>query len=293
MQLRCKRCAADISSQNINIQEAVALCSQCGAVFPFSRFDLTTTGQNTRKVRQPATAESSREGETLLLTLPYYERFGLTGTRLLLVLVLLLTLGIEIGILFLGFAPALLCSIPVLLGMVGLASLESHRKCKIEFSPEFLSSNPESFESSSFSRDDILDIFCEESAESRERFGESKYNIFVLTADRKENLLAAKLPEAQARYATQELRRHHQRHEEIEQLTTDVENALIFHDEAFTLYPEERLQVDIFAESVDDLLKGLVDEPEPVLTPEYYEMLAKLSDVDEDFSTDFWDWDKF
>ncbi len=73
MQLKCPNCSAPILAENINIQEMVAVCSECDHVFEFSRSAVARKAKR-RKLKPPNRVRVYEDDERLELS--YWLVFG-------------------------------------------------------------------------------------------------------------------------------------------------------------------------------------------------------------------------
>ena len=77
MDLNCRRCHKPIAVENINIQQMIAKCGGCGAVFTFGPADASrethSPGGTKATVPRPGSWQVAREGNQLVLTRKWFK----------------------------------------------------------------------------------------------------------------------------------------------------------------------------------------------------------------------------
>ena len=212
MELTCKNCRASITAENINIHEMVAVCHRCNHVFDFSE-DVLTRKAKQRKVKQPENLRIRDNGDWVELS--YSRVLSKEDTVGLMVSVLIL------GVVVFSFlaassddAPAMVLAI---LGSIGTGAaytlvvflgnttrlIIDNKSLMVRFTPLPFPG----YDEKTLPHDQILSVFCEETADSRESGSlQHYYHIWVELADNSRAILLKGLPQDYAFYIAQALK---------------------------------------------------------------------------------------
>lgn len=208
--LHCPECRTVIPPENINVQQTIAVCANCAAVFNFA--DKISTGQKIkrRKIKKPdnmtqTETEHSLKLETLYLQTPGYKMWTRAGILLMGGLYSLMLIGtLSDG----EIVPAILFSVmflPIILWLV--ATLFATQT--VEISNEDLKHEVRwggmPFHQRKMSMDDVLDINLAETMTTAASTAEARYNIYADKYDGRQDMFITNLPEEMAIYTQQTL----------------------------------------------------------------------------------------
>lgn len=209
-QLHCPECTTVVPPANINIQQTIAVCPNCGAVFNFADKVNSTQKIKRRKAKQPdyitkTETDSSVSLQMPLLTTSGYKwgsGIGAVAMFLFWLFVMGATLSdgdtaaaIVFSTLFLPFAVMLLTSFFVRQNIT--ADTE-----KLEHSYH-LGNVP--IYKRAITAADVSDVTVEEMTGTRESVAQARYNVFADKYDGRQEMLINNFPEESAFYAQQVL----------------------------------------------------------------------------------------
>lgn len=246
MQLTCPNCSDLIHAENINVQEMVAVCSNCHTVFPFK----TPEGKDKRrKVKQPRNL-ALRDAETLEMKFRTNWRLGsnqefsgaVVGAGMM-----AFVSSILFGEFFDGEAPLFL-SLGFVLIMIALlyrVALVAYNSTHIEMDDEKITVSRKPLTLLSKHRDISLhgveSIKCEETSLSKEHnYDLPRYHVWAETVDESRRPIVTDVTEEYAYFITQRLqeRLHYDvsRLEESENHHDEFEAELLSQRQVDSLY---------------------------------------------------------
>jgi hypothetical protein len=216
MALHCPNCGAEIPAENINIQKMAALCSACNHVFAFSADSGTGPKHKRRKLKKPKRLSLEGEGDRLEISYlrvldqnAYGALAGIGFAALIFTmgfLAVLLSPDVPKGTLIVPavFMIPLWYIIAVILTTVTRITAD-RESVAIKTGPlPFPNTDAKSLDS-----DDIIRVFCEETADSQKnQSGTRYYRISAELVDGSQVTLLGSLPQEYAFYITQALEAH-------------------------------------------------------------------------------------
>ena len=209
--LHCPDCRSVIPPENINVQQTIAACPNCAAVFNFANKIPTGEKIKRRKSKKPDNLIQSETEHGLKLETPYLQTLSYKiGT----VALALLSVGFYGLIMFraLGdpepdIVPAIVLSVimlPFIAAMIG----SFFAKQTIEVNNEELKHEIHlgvPVYQRKMSVDDVVDVSTEEMMATRESTAEARYNLYADKYDGRQDMFINNLPEELAIYAQQTL----------------------------------------------------------------------------------------
>lgn len=206
--LHCPDCRSVIPPENINVQQTIAACPNCAAVFNFAKIP---TGEKIkrRKSKKPDNLIQSETEHGLKLETPYLQTPGYklwtgVGTVVMMGLYGLILVGtLSDG----ELVPAALFTVmflPIILWMIGVL----FAKQTIEVDSEELKHEIRwgvPVYQRKMALDDVVDIGVAETTLTRESTAEARYNLYADKYDGREDMFIQNLPEEMAIYAQQTL----------------------------------------------------------------------------------------
>lgn len=211
MALNCPNCGAAIPTENINIQEMVALCDQCGNVFNF-KGQVQARKAKPRTVPRPKKLRLQEQDDRLEIShrrvYSPSDQAGCVGAGS--IFAGLPTLIYFVGLLDSGLSTALLIIIGVIIAALwGVLIWLLLMTTRIIADEETLSVRSRQF---SFYRNNVLNwqeivrVLCEETGESQQSSSPDKYyHLSVEMTDGRQIPIQRALPENYAFYITQVL----------------------------------------------------------------------------------------
>jgi len=209
-QLHCPNCNTIIPPQNINVQEMVAVCPECGAAFNFSDY-VKTVQQKTkrRKSKKPDHINQIQENDEVVLDMPLVQSLSY---RLAMCVVPLFMSILYVVIMIDSFATndieavAVVSTVflPIILGF--LSSLFMRQAISInseELKHEVRLGVPIYRRSRAI--DEITDVSIEETTVTRESVASARYNLYMDTYDGRQDMFMQNLTEDTATYTQQVL----------------------------------------------------------------------------------------
>lgn len=211
MQLSCTNCGELIRADNINVQEMVAVCSNCHTVFPFK----TPEGKDKRrKVKQPQNL-ALRDAETLEMS--FRTNWRLSSNQEF--------SGMVVGAIMMGFVSSILFGevmvddVPLILplgfaiitlGLLYMVGLIAYNSTHIEMDDEKISVSRKPLTMLSKHHDISLhgveSIKCEETSLSKERnYDLPRYQVWAETVDGSRRPIVTDVTEEYAYFITQRL----------------------------------------------------------------------------------------
>ena len=207
--LHCPDCRSVIPPENINVQQTIAACPNCAAVFNFANKIPTGEKIKRRKSKKPDNLIQSETEHGLKLETPYLQTPGYklwtgVGTLVMMGLYGLILVGtLSDG----ELVPAALFTVmflPIILWMIGVL----FAKQTIEVDSEELKHEIRwgvPVYQRKMALDDVVDIGVAETTLTRESTAEARYNLYADKYDGREDMFINNLPEELAIYAQQTL----------------------------------------------------------------------------------------
>lgn len=207
--LHCPDCRSVIPPENINVQQTIAACPNCAAVFNFANKIPTGEKIKRRKSKKPDNLIQSETEHGLKLETPYLQTPGYklwtgVGTLVMMGLYGLILVGtLSDG----ELVPAALFTVmflPIILWMIGVL----FAKQTIEVDSEELKHEIRwgvPVYQRKMALDDVVDIGVAETTLTRESTAEARYNLYADKYDGREDMFIQNLPEEMAIYAQQTL----------------------------------------------------------------------------------------
>ncbi|GAB5494761.1 MAG: hypothetical protein Phog2KO_49760 [Phototrophicaceae bacterium] len=208
--LHCLECSTAIPPENINVQQTIAACPSCGAVFNFA--DKIPTGQKIkrRKSKKPDNMTQIETEHSLRLVTDYLQTTGYklwTGVGILVMASLY-------GLILAGtlsdseFGPAALFTLmflPMILWLIGMIFAKQTVEVNSdELKHEIRLANVP-FYQRKIAMDDVVDIELAETAITAASTAEARYNIYAEKYDGRQDMFIQNLPEEMATYTQQTL----------------------------------------------------------------------------------------
>lgn len=242
MQLICPNCGENITAENINIHDKVAVCSHCNHLFSFNVSE-STQKQKRRKVHQPQNMTVTEHDETL--SLAYRTNFRLDKDEPFLSSLLM---GILFGMMTIVTTGELinegaLFTIPLLFGVVSI--LAFYRLALIVFNQTVIDMDAESIAISrqplpslanitnKMSTYNIKSIDSEETEVSKkEAYDTPRYHVWATMMDGSRKVIVKDVTEEYGIFIAQYLNENLQHADEnVEQINTSrLADAVTIHD---------------------------------------------------------------
>ncbi|MEO1647078.1 MAG: hypothetical protein AAFR67_17965, partial [Chloroflexota bacterium] len=182
-QLHCPNCATAIPSASINIQQTIAVCPNCDAVFNFADKVSSTQKIKRRKAKQPDYITKTETDSRVSLKMPlltsnsYKWGIGIGGVMTALLYIFMMGATISEG----DTAATVIFSamfLPIIIGFLGSFFVQQ----TIAIDTETLEHNYHVGMLPIYNRtlpvEDISDVVLEESTTTRETVAQARYNIF-------------------------------------------------------------------------------------------------------------------
>lgn len=212
--LHCPSCSAAIPPERIDVQQMVATCPNCGAVFNFADTVASARKSKRRKTKQPDYITHSADQHGVRLSLPLLTtRQNRIGYLALSSFILLIWLVAVSAIASDSADPAGLLFVTVLfVPMIAAFLLSYFVRQTITVKPDKLSHVLQLAGVPLYQRrlaDGIyVDAHLEETSATRESTLPSRYNLFAQRADGQHDIFLQHLPEEMALYVQQALSDH-------------------------------------------------------------------------------------
>ena len=208
--LHCPECSTAIPPENINVQQTIAACPSCGAVFNFA--DKIPTGQKIkrRKSKKPENMTQTETEHSLKLMTDYlqtasYKMWTGAGTVFMAGLYGLILVGTlsdgDVG-------PAVLFTlmfVPIILWLIGTLFATQTVEVDSDNLKHELRLGNMSFYQRKIAMADVVDIELAETATTAASTAEARYNIYAEKYDGRQDMFIQNLPEEMATYTQQTL----------------------------------------------------------------------------------------
>ena len=209
--LHCPDCRSVIPPENINVQQTIAACPNCAAVFNFANKIPTGEKLKRRKSKKPDNLTQIETETSLKLEIPYLQtmsyKVGAGAAALF-------SIGFYSLIMFKALAdgdPEIVAGIvlsalvlPFIIAFIG----SFFAKQTIEVDSEELKHEIRlgvPVYQRKMSVDDVVDVSIEEMVATRESTAEARYNLYADKYDGRQDMFIQNLPEEMAFYAQQAL----------------------------------------------------------------------------------------
>ena len=207
--LHCPDCRSVIPPENINVQQTIAACPNCAAVFNFANKIPTGEKIKRRKSKKPDNLIQSETEHGLKLETPYLQTPGYklwtgVGTLVMMGLYGLILVGtlsdgelVPAALFTVMFLPIILWTIGVLFAKQTIEVDSEELKHEIRWGVPVYQRK--------MALDDVVDIGVAETTLTRESTAEARYNLYADKYDGREDMFIQNLPEEMAIYAQQTL----------------------------------------------------------------------------------------
>ncbi|MGB7339881.1 MAG: hypothetical protein WBC91_13380 [Phototrophicaceae bacterium] len=224
-QLHCPNCSTAIPPENINVQQTIAACPNCAAVFNFANKIPTGKKIKRRKGKKPDNVIQTETENSLILETPYLQTPGYKIWTGIGAVVMIGLYGLMlVGTLSDGeIVPAVLFTVmflPIILWLITTLFATQ----TIEVNHEQLRHDVRwagiPFYQRKMSMDDVVDIGLAETATTSASTAEARYNIYADKYDGRQDMFIQNLPEEMAIYTQQTLSSY------VTANTTDVDRLI-------------------------------------------------------------------